>query len=170
MKLNSASKEIMMKTMKTSPLLMLALAASFAVATFNAQSADAVAKVNGVTIPQSRVDLLLKNNAAQGQPDTPELRNRIREELITREVISQEALKKGLDRNPEITTQLEIQKQIFLVNAYLQDYFKTNPVGEDTLKKEYERQKLLLGDKEYKARHILVKQENDAKQIIAQLK
>ncbi|MBI4189605.1 MAG: peptidylprolyl isomerase [Betaproteobacteria bacterium] len=156
--------------MKTSPILMLALAASFAAATFNAQSADAVAKVNGVTIPQSRVDLLLKNNAAQGQPDTPELRNRIREELITREVISQEALKKGLDKSPEVTTQLEIQKQIFLVNAYLQDYFKTHPVSEDTLKKEYERQKSLLGDKEYKARHILVKQENDAKQIIAQLK
>jgi peptidyl-prolyl cis-trans isomerase C len=156
--------------MKTPPMLLLVLAGSLALATCNAQAADAVAKVNGVAIPQSRLDLLLKINATQGQPDTPEVRNRMREALITREMISQEAVKKGLDKSADITSQLDLQRQEALVNAYVQDYIKNHPVGEDALKSEYERQKAQLGEKEYKARHILVKEEAAAKQIIAQLK
>lgn len=157
-----------MAIMQTSQTLTLVLVASLAIG--NAQAADAVAKVNGVTIPQSRVDLLLKNATAQGQPDSPELRNRIRDELVTREVLAQEAMKKGLDKNPEIATQLELQRQTLLINAYLQDYMKSNPITEETMKKEYEAAKTQMPSKEYKARHILVKEETEAKQIIAQLK
>lgn len=152
------------------PLLALVLAGSLAAATGNAQNAIPIAKVNGVSIPQSRLDLLLKVNAAQGQPDTPDVRNRMRDALITREVISQAAIKKGLDKSTEVTAQLDLQRQEALVNAFVQDYVKKNPINEDALKKEYERQKAQIGDKEYKARHILVKEEAEAKQIIAQLK
>ncbi len=170
MKFSPSNQEILMKTMKTSHLLLLTLAASLAVASCNAQNVDAVAKVNGVAIPQSRLDLLLKANAGQGQPDTPEVRSRMREALITREVIMQEAVKKGLDKSADVTSQFDLQRQEVLVNAFVQDYIKNHPVGEDALKQEYERQKAQLGDKEYKARHILVKEEAQAKQIIAQLK
>jgi peptidyl-prolyl cis-trans isomerase C len=152
------------------PLLLLVVAASFAISTASAQSAGAVARVNGVPIPQSRLDLLLKVNTAQGQPDTPDVRTRMRDALITREVISQEAVKKGLDKSAEVISQLDLQRQEALVNAYVQDYIKHNPLSEDALRKEYERQKVQIGDKEYKARHILVKEEAEAKQIIAQLK
>jgi peptidyl-prolyl cis-trans isomerase C len=152
------------------PLLLLALTGLLAVGASNAQSASPVAKVNGVAIPQSRLDLLLKVNAAQGQPDTPEVRNRMRDALITREVISQEAVKKGLDKSAEFNVQLDLQRQEALVNAFVQDYIRHNPLSEDALKKEYERQMAQLGNKEYKARHILVKEEAEAKQIIAQLK
>lgn len=159
-----------MKTMRTPRMLQLGLAAALAFAVSNAQAADAIAKVNGVTIPQSRLDQLVKVNAGQGQPDTPEIRNRMREALITREVIMQEAIKKGLDKSADVTGQLDLQRQDVLVNAFVQDYLKNHPVGEDALKNEYERQKAQLGNKEYKARHILVKDEAQAKQIIAQLK
>ncbi len=152
------------------PFLLLALAASLALSTAHAQSAGAIARVNGVSIPQSRLDLLLKVNTAQGQPDTPDVRSRMRDALITREVISQEAVKKGLDKSAEVISQLDLQRQEALVNAYVQDYIKNHPLSEDALKKEYERQKAQIGDKEYKARHILVKDEAEAKQIIAQLK
>jgi len=158
-----------MQLMKTSQILMASLAALFAAAACSAQS-SAVAKVNGVTIPQSRLEMLLKNATAQGQPDSPELRNRIRDELITREIMVQEATKKGLDKNPEVTAQLEFQRQGVLINAYLREYLKTNPVTEETMKKEYETAKAQMGTKEYKAHHILVKQEEDAKQLIAQIK
>lgn len=152
------------------PLLLLVLAASFAISTANAQTAGTIARVNGVPIPQSRLDLLLKVNTAQGQPDTPDVRTRMRDALITREVISQEAVKKGLDKSAEVISQLDLQRQEALVNAYVQDYIKHNPLSEDALRKEYERQKVQIGDKEYKARHILVKEEAEARQIIAQLK
>lgn len=93
------------------PLLLLALSGLLAVGTSHAQTASPVARVNGVSIPQSRLDLLLKVNAAQGQPDNPDVRSRMRDALITREVISQEAVKKGLDKSAEVTAQLDLQRQ-----------------------------------------------------------
>jgi peptidyl-prolyl cis-trans isomerase C len=160
----------MMRKMKTPHLLLLALAGSLAVATCNAQAADAVAKVNGVAIPQSRLDLVVKVGTGQGQPDTPEARNRLRDALITREVIMQEAVKKGLDKSADVISQLDLHRQDVLVNAFVQDYLSHNPVSDEALKTEYEKAKTQTGDKEYKARHILVKDETEAKQIIAQLK
>ena len=155
----------MKKMMKLQCLL--ALAAMLAAAT--AAAAD-VAKVNGVAIPQSRLDAFMKNATAQGQQDTPELRNRIRDELITREVVVQEAMKKGLDKNPDVQAQIDFQRQGALINAYLQDYLKANPITEETLQAEYEKAKANMPSKEYRVHHILVKTEDEAKQIIAQLK
>jgi len=151
-------------------ILTLAIVSSIVFSSGLAGAADVVAKVNGVAIPQNKLDLLVKAAVAQGQPDSPELRNRIRDELITRELFVQEALKKGLDKSPELATQAELQRQGLLINAYLQDYFKANPITDDMMKKEYEAAKVQTGGKEYKARHILVKNEDEAKQIIAQLK
>ncbi len=159
-----------MHLVKTPQIRLAALAVLFAATACNAQSAAPVAKVNGVNIPQSRLDLLLKASNGKGQPDTPEVRNRLREALITREVMAQEAVKKGLDKNADVATALDLQRQEVLVNAYVQDYFKSNPINEDSMKKEYERIKSQLGEKEYKARHILVKSEDEAKQLIAQIK
>ena len=142
------------------------LAGMLAAAACNAQGA----KVNGVTIPQSRIDLIAKSLAAQGQADTPELRNRVRDMLVEREIVAQEAIKKGLDKNPELTVQLELQRQQMLGQAYFQEYFKANPITEEALRKEYEAAKAQMPSKEFKAHHILVRQEEEAKQIIAQLK
>lgn len=130
----------------------------------------AVAKVNGKEIPQSRADFVVKANAAQGQADTPELRSKVREVLIRNELLSQEAIKKGLDKTPDFLVQIELNRQEALVNAYIQDFVKANPVTDETVRAEYDRARAQAGDKEYKARHILVKDENDAKQIIAQIK
>lgn len=160
----------MMKKMKTPHLLRLTLAASLAFAVCNAWAADAVTKVNGVAIPQARMDLVAKLATGRGQPDTAELRNRIREDLIVQEIVAQEAAKKGLDKSADVTMQIELQRQGILAEAYFQDYFKNNPISEETLKKEYEQAKSQSGEKEYRARHILVKDETEAKQIIAQLK
>lgn len=148
-------------------LCSLAIAGMATILPATAQGSDAVAKVNGVAIPQSRLDLLVKN---AGQPDTPELRNRLKGELITGEVLAQEATKKGLDKTPEFTTQMELQRQGTLINAYLEYYVKIHPVDHNAMKKEYDRVKAEIGNKEYKTRHILVEKEDEAKQIVAQLK
>lgn len=126
--------------------------------------------INGVAIPQSRLDLVLQQQAAQGQPSSPELIKAIKENLITNELFAQEAAKKGLDKKPEVITQIEMTKSSILARAFVQDFAKANPVSEEALKAEYERIKAQLGDKEYKARHILVDSEQAAKDIIAQLK
>lgn len=126
--------------------------------------------VNGVAIPQSRLDLVVQQQAAQGQPSSPELLKAIKENLITNELFAQEAAKKGLDKKPEVLNQLEMTKVSILARAFVQDYVKANPVSEEALKAEFDRIKSQLGDKEYKARHILVETEQAAKDIIAQLK
>jgi len=132
--------------------------------------AAAVAKVNGVVIPQSRLDLMVKAAIAQGQTDGPEMRKALRENLIAEEIIAQEALKKKLDKDPEVIAQTEIARQAVLVRAYQADYIKNNKVSDETLRKEYDMLKMQMGDKEYRVRHILVDNENTAKEIIASLK
>jgi peptidyl-prolyl cis-trans isomerase C len=147
------------------------LAAAVALGVLFAPAAGAQGvKVNGKEVPQSRIDVGVKSRISQGQPDTPALRNSVKDALINQEVIAQEAIKKGLNKKPEVAAAIDINRQDILVNAYVQDYLQKNPISEDALKKEYERVKVQLGGKEYKARHILVEKEDEAKDIIAQLK
>ena len=146
------------------------LAAGLTLAAAAHAQSGAVAKVNGVTIPQLRADLLMKELAAQGRPDTPEIRDAIKQQLINREIVAQEAVKRGLDKRAEVATQIALQRQSVLINAYLQDYLKAHPVNDDEVKKEYERVKASAGAKEYKVRHILVETEDEARQTIDQLK
>lgn len=127
------------------------------------------ALVNGVSIPQTRLDFRVKAATSQGQADTPELRKAIREDMINLEVLSQEAVKLGLDKNPEIVQQAELARQSVLASAYVQDYSKNHPISDDQLKQEYDKLKANLGKNEYNARHILVETEAEAKAIIAQL-
>src|SRR5476649_2836025 len=120
----------MMKTLKISSLFIAAMAVCISTLPVGGYAADTVAKVNGKEIPQSRADFIVKANAGQGQADTPELRGRVREVLIRNEILSQEAVKKGLDKSPEFMTQIELNRQDALVNAYIQDYVKNNPISD----------------------------------------
>lgn len=151
-------------------LLRYAVLAAGLAAVAPAHGQASLAKVNGVSIPQARLETVMKEMAAQGRPDTPEVREALKQELINREVVAQDALKKGLHKKPEIATLIDVQRQSVLINAYLQDYLKTHPITDDDMKKEYERVKASSSGKEYKVRHILVESEDEAKKIIAQLK
>ena len=119
--------------------------------------------------PQQQFDFMLKERMAQGAQDTPELRNAIREELNTRELLVREAKKANLDKNPEIKQQMDLAGQTVLVRAYVTDWIKKNPIPDADLRKEYDAIKAQMGDKEFKVKHILVEKEDEAKDIIAQL-
>jgi len=128
------------------------------------------AKVNGVTISQSLADAFIAEQMAKGAPDSPNLRNAVREELIRRELLLQEARKTGLDKKPDIAAQAEAAKQAILIRSYVQDYINKHPIEEAKLRFDYEQVKSKVGDTEYKARHILVKEEAEAQAIIDKLK
>ncbi|MHB1292272.1 MAG: peptidylprolyl isomerase [Sulfuricella sp.] len=136
----------------------------------SAVSTAAIATVNGAPISQARFDFLLQQSQQQGQPDSPEVRKSLREKLIVEEVVAQEAAKKGMDKLADVNTQIDLARQTILIRAYLQDFIKNNPLGDDVLKAEYDKIKSQMGDKEYHARHILVETEAEAKDIIAKLK
>lgn len=159
-----------MRFMKFSQLTVFGIFSLIAVTTAQAQSASTMAKVNGVAIPQSRLEFIVKARAAQGQADSPETRKALRDDLIAEEVIAQDALKKGLDKDPDFTAQLEIARLTALVRAYQIDYVKNHPVSDEELHKEYDALKSQMGDKEYKAHHILVATEAEAKDVIARIK
>jgi peptidyl-prolyl cis-trans isomerase C len=129
-----------------------------------------IATVNGVVVPQARADFLMQQQAQRGAPDTEQMRGAVREELINREVLAQEARKAGAEKAPEVQTQLDMVRQEIVVSYYLREFARKNPVTEAEIQKEYDRAKSQHGDKEYKARHILVETEDQAKGLIADLK
>jgi len=132
-------------------------------------AAPAAASTGKALYPQSQFDFMLKERLAQGGQDTPELRNAIREELNTRELLMREAKKANLDKQPDIKQQMDLASQTVLVRAYVTDWIKKNPIPDAELKKEYDAIKAQMGDKEYKVKHILVEKEDEAKDVIAQL-
>lgn len=155
--------------LKYSKIAVIALLGAFAAGSAQAESSPSLT-VNGVTIPQSRIDVRLKAAMAQGQPDTPELRNAVRDEMINIELLAQAANKKGLGKKTEIAQQIDLSKQTILASAYIQEYVKSHPLKDEELKQEYDRVNKLRGNKEYKVSHILVKTEDEAKAVEAQLK
>jgi len=132
--------------------------------------AQNLAVVNGKPVPSSRADVMVKQMVAQGQQDTPELRAMIKDELINREILIQEADKLGLGTHADVKSQVEIARQSILIRALVADYLKKNPVKDADIKAEYDRFKAQASDKEYHARHILIEKEEDAKAIIVKLK
>lgn len=147
--------------------LLLALIALIAAPAF----AQNLAVVNGKAIPSSRADALVKQVVAQGQQtDSPQLREMIKKDLVAREVMMQEAVKQGYDKNADVKAALESARQTIVINALVRDYLSKNKVADADVKAEYDRFVAQTGDKEYHVRHIVAETEADAKAIIAKLK
>lgn len=132
--------------------------------------AQNVAIVNGKPIPKSRMTALEQQLARSGRPVTPDMQNQLRDELIAREIFMQEASKRGLDATPEFKDQLELARQSILIRELFNDVQKKNPVTDAELKEEYAKFVAANSGKEYRARHILVDSEDEAKKLIAQIK
>ena len=128
------------------------------------------ATVNGTPISEGLVDMMLQQRSDLGRQISPEARKAFIDRLAMQLVITQEAVKKGLDKKPEVVNRIELGRQSALVDAFIQDFLKTNVVTDDALKAEYEKYKTEAAGMEYKARHILVETEDEAKRIIASLK
>ncbi len=131
---------------------------------------EAAATVNGKPIKQSLVDFIAKDVGARGQQVDDNTRSAILNRLISSELVVQEAQKLGLDKQPDFLAREELLRQELLVNMYLENHVRKNPVSEADTKAEYERyKKQISSNKEYRARHILVNTEDEAKELIAQL-
>ena len=134
-------------------------------------SANAVAQnaviVNGKAIPKSQLDKLVEKT---GKSDNPQVRDQAREMLITRELVLQEADKRGVIQKESVREQLEQSRVGVLVAAVFEDYVEREGVSDAELKAAYENVKDEYSGKEYHVEHILVDKEADAKAIIAQLK
>jgi peptidyl-prolyl cis-trans isomerase C len=135
-----------------------------------AAQAQNIATVNGKPVPKARLDGLLAQAARSGQPVPPEMQQRAREELVLREIFAQEAEKRGIGATPDFRMQMELARQSILIRELFEDYKKKNPVSDELAKAEYDKFKAQATGTEYRARHILVEKEEDAKALIAQIK
>lgn len=132
--------------------------------------AQNVAVVNGKPIPSSRVDALAQQVERTGRPVDDAIKAQIKEELILREIFAQEADKRGLRNTKAYKTQAELTLQTLLIRELFNDFQAKNPVTDAEVKAEYDKFVAANGGQEYRARHILVETEDQAKAIIANIK
>lgn len=133
-------------------------------------AAQNLAIVNGKAVPKERVETLKQQVERSGRPISPEMENQIKEEVIAREIFMQEAQKRGLEATSDYKAQMELARQTILIRELFVDFQKTNPVTDAEIQAEYDKFAAANAGKEYKASHILVEKEDEAKAIIAALK
>ena len=150
--------------------ILSALAAAALLSVASVSMAQNIAIVNGKAVPKSRVDALAEQVKRSGRPVTPEMQGQLKEEIIAREIFVQEAQARGLDATDDYKNQLELPRQSILIRELFNDYQKKNPVTDEEVKAEYDKFAAANAGKEYRARHILVEKEEQAKAIIARLK
>jgi peptidyl-prolyl cis-trans isomerase C len=139
-----------------------------------AAQAQNITTVNGKPVPKARVDAIVsqvqKQAQARGQQVPPDLEKLVRDKVVTDEILSQEAERRGLGASPEFKAQMELARQSILIGLLSQDLDKKASVSDADVQKEYDKFKAQASGTEYKARHILVEKEDEAKALIAQLK
>lgn len=156
------------------------LAATASVSNLSAQTKveaksdyEFVATVNGSPITQGLLNLNIRNLINQGQKDSPELRQAIKEDLINKELIAQEATKLGLAKEIDFADQVTQLKQNLLLQAFLEDHFKKEPITDSKMREEYDRQRKLMGEgsngTQYRLSQILVSNETDALDLIRRI-
>lgn len=128
-----------------------------------------VAVVNGVAIPASRAEVLLREREGHGAADNAAVREAVREDLINRELIAQEAARTGYTKKPALQAELALVRQTVIVQHWISDWLREHPVSDAEIQKEYDQAKAKAGGKEYKVRHILLGTEDEAKAVIAAL-
>lgn len=148
----------------------LAACVSLALVAPLAAQAQNLTTVNGKAVPKTRVEALIGQVTKGGQqPRTPELEKQASDEVVLREMFMQEAERRGLQGSAEFKNQMELARQQILIRELFEDYKKKNPVSEADIKAEYDKFKAQASGTEYRARHILVEKEDDAKALIKQL-
>ncbi len=135
-----------------------------------AAQAQNIAIVNGKAVPKARVDLLLTQAQRAGQQISPEMQGMAKDEVVRREIFAQEAEKRGIAQQAEYKAQMELARQSILIRELFEDFKRKNPVTDAEAKAEYDKFKAQSTGTEYRARHILVEKEDEAKDLIAKIK
>ncbi len=152
--------------MQFKPLITAACVALAAAATCGAEE-NVLATVNGKPIYQADYDRYVEGNSAVNVDEQD--RSRVMEELIAKELVYQDALARKVGERPEIKRELEELRTQVLLRTAIQDAMAAKPVSDEELRKEYDARVAQFSAREFKASHILLDKEEEAKAIIAQL-
>jgi len=149
--------------------LFLSVCAAQAADTKQANEDKPVAVVNGTVLTSQDLNTFTRAlSASRGNHQLPP--EEALNTLIDRELLFQDAIAKGLDKRPDVIHEINNQKQALLANVDINEVLHSQPITEQELRKVFEERVLpALKGNEFKARHILVKTEGEAKDIISQL-
>lgn len=132
--------------------------------------AQNIATVNGKAVPKARLDNLVKQAERAGQQVTPELQAQAKDQVVLREIFAQEAERTGVPATADYKAQMELARQSIMIRELFENFSKKNPVTDADIQAEYDKFKAQSTGTEYRARHILVEAEDEAKALIAQIK
>lgn len=152
------------------PKTLAVLAAAAVLSLPLAASAQNIAVVNGKAVPKARVDVLLRQAQRAGQQVGPEVQQQARDQVVLREIFAQEAERRGIPAGADFQDQMKLARESILIRELFEDFKKKNPVTDAEAQAEYDKFKAQAAGTEYRARHILVEKEDDAKKLIAELK
>ena len=151
--------------------LAAAVATSLAALVPAAAVAQNIATVNGKAVPKARLETLMQQVTKSGQQQrTPELEAQVKDEVVRREIFMQAAEQRGIPQTADYKAQMELARQMLLIRGLMEDFRAKNPVSDADAQAEYDKFKSANSGSEYRARHILVEKEEDAKALIAQIK
>ncbi|MDH3888752.1 MAG: peptidylprolyl isomerase [Gammaproteobacteria bacterium] len=130
-----------------------------------AADATVIATVNGQ--PITKAELGVYGGQRKPPNNTPEASSEevIIKELVSLELMRQEAMSKGLDKQPMVIATIDQQERTALAGAAIQNFLANSPVTDDAAKKVYDEQ-MGKPTSEFNARHILVKEQDEAVAII----
>lgn len=161
--------------LKTLPLLIAAALVSTplfaAEGTAMPSATENLATINGKPVSIGMFQISLASAIQKtGQPNSPALQNQVFNDLVKVVVGSEEAKRLKLDEQPQVQAAIDLQQMQVLFAALADNYMKKAEVSEEEIKKAYDEAVAKAeAQKEYKARHILVKDEAKAKELIKQL-
>ncbi len=138
----------------------------------DAPTSPAVAVVNGTPISRAEYDVYVKS-LLQGKPQTqltPEQQNQVLDEMITMQLVSDQGVKDGVEKDPDVAARLAILKMRVLADAESQKFLKGKEPTDAELHAEYDAAIASMDKTEYHARHILVDSKEKAEAIIKKLK
>ena len=130
---------------------------------------DVVATVNGHKITKQQLDRYLKYRQATTKQDISHDEKAVLEELINRELLMEQVKKKKIDKNKDLNYAIDQQKTDVYIQTLLRESDVAKPIPDDEIKKVYDDKVKDHKVKEFKISHILVKTEQEAKDIIAEL-
>ncbi len=130
-----------------------------------------LATVNGEAITEKDYEDYLRARQMQQPPipDKDKERKVVLDEMINRVLLVQSAVDLKIDQEADVYFQIKRQRENVLARAMLRQYLKDKPISDDEVQKRYDEETAKADKNEYRARHILVRSEEEARDIIAQL-
>ena len=140
-------------------------------ATTKAMDENTMAIVNGEAITRNQFGAYFQTRmkSQPGMQVTPQVQGAAFGDMLKLYVLAQAAEKDGLDKLPEVQDALLVKRKEVLAQAAMLNFLEKHPVDPEAVEKLYKERVGSEKKQEYKARHILVANEDDAKQAVVEL-